>query len=98
MKRVEYFKDYLNMNKYILKEEYNGYGIYQEKCPSGYFVHQSYLIKDKKDNRIIIHSYMNICYDEVLDMIDNHIETGKYGYKAIKNENDYILHNSGNLI
>lgn len=49
MKRVIYYDDGLNNNKYILIKEYKGYGIYQRKTPTGYFVSQEYAITNEND-------------------------------------------------
>ena len=46
-------------NKYVLRDEYNGFGFYQEKCPTGYFINQSYLISKLYANRITIYANKN---------------------------------------
>lgn len=85
MKRLIKFErgvvDSLNPKKYILQEEYEGFGIYKEKCPSGYYVSQSWLIANDKVG-IICESYNNFCKEELLDMIDNYNEKKKFGVKG----------------
>lgn len=101
MKRIIYLPDELNRNKYVLKETYAGHGIYENVCPAGWRVHQSWAIVREKDNfTIMIQSYNNMCYEELLDSIDNYNETGKYDLKLIRTkkslEHDYwVMHNSG---
>ena len=100
MKRVEYFLD-RTMNfteKFILEKEYKGFGIYKEKTPTGFFVHQSYLVKGN-GFEIRICSFMNMCLEEILDMIDYYAENGNFGYKAMDWGNGvYVLHTQGNKI
>ena len=48
MKRLVYIPDSLNNKKYILKEEYEGFGIYREMAPAGCYVHQSWLVYNGK--------------------------------------------------
>lgn len=78
MKRVIYVPDSLNNKKYVLRDEYEGFGIYQEKCPSGYFHSQSWLVYNGEIG-YISESYNNKCWEELLDTIDNFLETGKFG-------------------
>lgn len=96
MKRVIYNTDKVgNNNKYILKEEYNEFGLYQHKTPSGYFVSQEYAITNGNIT-VIIYSFNNICKEEVLDMIDRYTETGKFGINAMPDiDNTYIMHQNG---
>lgn len=101
MKRVIYLPDDLNNNKYVLKEEYEGHGIYQHKCPAGWLVHQDWAIVRESDGfTIMIPSYNDMCKEEVLDAIDYYNDDKKYGIKVIKTlkgvENGYVvMHNSG---
>ena len=84
--------------KYVLKKEYEGFGIYQCKCPSGYFVHQDYMIAN---NNIIIQcqSYNNIIIEELLDAIDNYNNNGNFELKVFKrSENLYYVHPNGNFL
>ena len=62
-----------NAKKYVLTQEYEGFGIYEEVCPSGFHVHQSWLIANDK-NALVCESYNNFCKEELLDMIDNYKE------------------------
>lgn len=101
MKRLIYLPDTLQKRKYVLKNEYEGHGIYEEVCPAGWKVHQSWAImNEKKGFSIMIQSYNRLCYEELLDAIDNYNETGKYGLKLITTaeglDNNYrVMHPSG---
>ena len=98
MKRLIKIEDTLNERKYILENEYEGFGIYQEKCSSGYFVHQSWLFTDEK-NIIVCESYNNKLYEELLDAIDLYNQKGLFNLKAIKKGgNVYFIHPSGKPI
>ena len=99
MKRVLYVDNsYGTQDKYILSEEYGGFGIYKEVTPSGYFVHQSWLIAGK-DNTIVVPSYMTYCKEELLDCIDSYNETKKFCLTAISCKSGlYIAHPSGKPI
>ena len=94
MKRVVYVPDKLNNNKYILIDEYGGFGIYQKKCPAGYFVHQEWLVYNGKIG-FICESYNNYCKEELMDCIDTYNETerfGLHGFMAKKEDNIYGVH------
>lgn len=94
MKRVMYVQDSLNNNKYILIKEYGGFGIYQEKCPSGYFVSQSWLVHNGSIG-FICESYNNYCEEELLDVIDHyneHYSFGLHGFLADKEQVIYGVH------
>lgn len=83
-------------DKYVLRDEYNWFGFYQEKCPTGYFVSQSYLIASEKI-KIICESYNNMCKEELLDAIDSYINTGKFELKVFSCGNgSYRIHPNGN--
>ena len=90
----------LNNFKGRLKESYDGFGVYQEVCPSGCFVHQSYAICN--DNVVIISEcYNNNDFEDMLDIIDNYNESGKFGIKVFRRgtsngKSVYIIHNGGN--
>ena len=85
MKRVIYLPDELNDNKFKLKEEYRGHGVYQKVTPSGYTVQQEWSVVRADDGFMFnIESYNNICYEEVLDAIDNYLDSGKYGFKVLQ--------------
>ncbi len=96
MNRVVYVDTQLQREKFILKKEYNGFGLYEEKCPTGYFVHQSWLITNG-DVTLKCDSYMNYCYEEMLDLIDNYIEQGSFGVKGFK-RNPWLVHNGGDCV
>ena len=85
-------------NKYVLTDEYEGFGIYEEKSPSGFFVHQSWLISNNENAELVIKSYNNLCKEEVLDIIDNYNKTSKFGVKAVMHCNSFHMHNGGNRI
>lgn len=108
MKRVIYINNALgNKDKFIFKNEYENFGIYKEMTPSGYFVRQSYLITDEKIT-VVVYSFNDMCYEEILVMIDSIIESRKQhtraNYKAIwKYDKEigkhiYILHPNGDDI
>ena len=84
MKRILNVKTKLNNVKYVLKEEYEGFGIYQEKTPNGYSVSQSWFISSEDGSKaLVVESYNNQCKEELLDMIDNMNSTGSFGVKAV---------------
>ena len=78
MKRIIYIPDKLNNVKYVLREEYGGFGIYQHMTPSGFYVHQGWLVYNGKIG-YISESYNNRCKEELMDCIDNYNEAGKFG-------------------
>lgn len=99
MKRIIKIKNtFGNDDKYILKDVYNGFGIYEEKTPSGYFKHQSWLISNNKGVELVINSFNRLCKEEVLDIIDNFNETGKFGIKALMHCGSLHMHSGGRLI
>ena len=89
---------YGTTNKYVLREEYEGFGIYQHKTPSGYFTHQSWLISNNENAELVVESYNNICKEELLDMIDSYNEKGKFGVKAVIHCGALHMHHSGKLV
>jgi hypothetical protein len=97
MKRIVKIPDKLQgFIKYELKKEYGDFGIYQERCPSGFFVSQSYLISN--DNiSIQIESYNNVCMSEILDAIDDYNDCKKFGFKALIRPFGYCVHPSGDF-
>ena len=98
MKRIITINNIYGTNdKYVLRNEYNGFGIYQEKTPNGYFVHQSWLISNNENAELVINSYNGLCNEEVLDMIDNYNETKKFGVKAVLHCGSLHLHDCGEL-
>lgn len=99
MKRVVNIANTYGTNdKYVLRDEYNGFGIYQRKTPSGFFVNQTWLISDNKNAELVIDSYNNLCKEEVLDIIDNFNQTNKFGVKAVIYCGSLHMHNSGRLV
>ena len=96
MKRVvEVANVYGTKNKYVLTDEYGGFGVYQEKTPSGYFVSQSWLISNNDNAELVIESYNDMCKEEVLDVIDNYNNTNKFGVKAVMHCGSLHMHNNG---
>ena len=99
MKRVITIKNvYGTGDKYVLRDEYEGFGIYQEKCPTGYFVSQSWLISNNDNAELVVESYNNMCKEELLDIIDNYNETHKFGVKAVMHCGALHMHNGGRPI
>lgn len=103
MKRVLYVDDnYGGKSKYVLQKEYGLFGIYQRMCPSGYLMHQDYLVANDSLNLYVMsQSYNNLCLDEMYDMIDNFLETEKLNqrvitrFDSILNKTIKIIHPSG---
>ena len=99
MKRIININNvYGTKTKYVLRDEYEGFGIYQHKTPNGYFTHQDWLISDNENAELVIESYNNICKEELLDIIDHYKETSKFGVKAVMHCNSLHMHPSGNLV
>lgn len=99
MKRIVKIQNtYGTDDKYVLVNEYAGFGIYQEKTPSGYFVNQSWLISNNGNAELVIESYNGLCKEEVLDIIDNYNKTNKFGVKAVMHCDSLHMHNSGKLV
>lgn len=99
MKRIININNvYGTTNKYVLKEEYEGFGIYQYKTPNGYFTHQHWLISNNENAELVIEPYNNICKEEVLDIIDRYNETNKFGVKAVMHCGALHMHPSGKLV
>ncbi len=97
MKRIVYVDTDLQKEKFVLLEEYNGFGIYQEKCPTGYFVHQSWLITNGNIT-LVFYSFNNYCKEELLDAIDNYNDIRRFGVKAMKHPNNlFVVHPNGNV-
>ena len=63
-------------NKYMLKQEYRNFGVYQEVSPSGLLISQSFLITNG-DMAKVYHSYENKIIEEMLDIIDDYLDKGK---------------------
>ena len=62
--------------KYVLKEEYRNFGVYQEISPSGILISQSFLITNG-DIEKAYQSYENKIVEEMLDIIDDYLDKGK---------------------
>lgn len=99
MKRLVKLSDDRLGNKmlYVLKEEYQGFGLYQRKSPNGYLIHQDYMITN--DNITIqCQSYNEIIKEELLDAIDNYNSDGFFGLKVFMRDNHYYyIHPNGNI-
>lgn len=103
MSRVIYLEgDYDNEDKFKFKKEYEGFDIYQEICPSGFSVSNSWFINGgSTETRIRFYSYSNITFTELLNLIDKYNETGRYGLKAYLHDDSvlgkviYYVHDSG---
>ena len=99
MKRVITIKNvYGTTDKYVLRDEYEGFGIYKEKTPSGFFVHQSWLISNNENAELVIESYNNLCKEELLDIIDNYNATHRFGVKAVMHCGALHMHDCGKLV
>ena len=99
MKRIITINNrYGEYDKFVLRDEYEGFGIYQEKCPTGYFVSQSWLISNNEGVELVIESYNNLCKEELLDIIDNYNKTHRFGVKALMHCGSLHMHNGGNLV
>ncbi len=97
MKRVFHYNDGLNNKKYVKQEEYNGCGIYRYMCPAGMYVHQEWAIT-AGDKTIICQSFNSKCKEEILDAIDEYVETGVLGFKAFKkSDNIFVIHPAGDI-
>lgn len=62
--------------RYVLKEEYRNFGVYQEVSPSGILISQSFLITNG-DIAKAYQSYENKIIEEMLDIIDDYLDKGK---------------------
>lgn len=99
MKRIITIKNtYGTEDKFVLREEYEGFGIYQEKVPTGYFVSQSWLISNNNNAELVIESYNSLCKEELLDIIDNYKATRRFGVKALMHCGSLHMHPAGKLI
>ena len=96
MERVIKINGNLQNEKYFLKETYNGFGIYQRKTASGYYVMNEYLITDSKKT-IVSYSFNNITKPEIQDSIDKYLKSKKFGFKAFNRNGLYIVHPNGSV-
>ena len=62
--------------KYVLKEEYRNFGVYQEVSPNGILISQSFLITNG-DIIKVYQSYENKIVEEMFDIIDDYLDKGK---------------------
>lgn len=92
MQRVVYVPDKLSTKKYVLREEYEGFGIYERITPSGYYESQSWLVFNGKYG-YISESYNSRCKEELLDSIDHYNTTKKFGLHGFiaKKEEDVTI-------
>jgi len=99
MKRIINIRNsYGTEYKYILTNEYRDFGVYKEKTPNGFFMNQSWLISNNENAKLVIDTYNRLCKEEVLDIIDNYCETGKFGVKAVMHCGSLHMHRSGRLV
>ena len=96
MQRTIRIQGVLQEEKYRLKEEYRGVGIYEYITPNGYTVCQHYLICCN-DKLYVSESYNHNDKEDLMDYIDNYLDSGKFGFKAINYGDHYVVHPSGNL-
>lgn len=95
MKKIVKIKNtYGSEDKYLLIDNHNGFGIYQEKTPSGCFVHQSWLITNG-NTLLVIESYNDICKEELEELIDSYNRKGKFGVKAVMHCGSLHMHIGG---
>lgn len=83
-------------DKYLYQETYKGFAIYEEQTPSGYLVHQSFMITDGKLT-VVSQSYNNNGRADMLDAIDNYVETKTFGFKILLSHGIAIVHPSGDI-
>lgn len=99
MKRIIKIKNtYGTYDKYVLVDEYNNFGIYEEKTPSGYFVNQSWLISNNENAELVVEPYNDLCKEELLDIIDNYNKNKKFGIKATSHNGLLYMHPCGRLV
>lgn len=98
MKRVIYVNNGLNNIKFELCEEYRGFEIYQERTPSGFLVHQSWVIAPGVgDLPILIESFNNLSKAELLDAIDSYLDDGVgFGFNVFYKPYAVVVHGAGN--
>ena len=87
MKRIIYVPDSFNNNKYVLRSEYGGFGIYERMTPSGWYVNQHWLVYNGKIG-FVSQPYNHRCKEELMDFIDNYNETGKFGLHGFMAKRD----------
>lgn len=97
MKRILLIPNTSQTDKYYLKNEYSGFGIYQRKTVSGFFVSQDFAITNGIIT-IVSPSFNSLETDDLKDSIDEYVETGKFNLKAFNRGTHYIVHVSGKAI
>lgn len=97
MKRVIYVNNGFDDMKFELCEEYRGFGIYQERTPSGFLVHQSWAIAPGVDDLpILIESFNNLSKAELLDAIDSYLNGFNFGFNVFYKPYAVVVHGNGN--
>lgn len=91
-------RDNRDKTKFVLKKNYRGMGIYQQMSASGYYISQNWLISDNHGAELVIYSHNNVCLEELYDIIDTYVGTGKFGVKAVKLHDVLHMHPSGTYI
>lgn len=71
----------LGDTKYVLRREYEGFGIYQKRTPSGYFENQSWLVYNGNIG-YVSQSFNSRCMEELMDSIDEYNEFGEFGLEG----------------
>ncbi len=80
--------------KFRLNEVYKDIAIYEEICPTGYVVSQSWLLVNQH-LYIFVQSYNNMCKEELLDAIDNYKDCGEFGFKGFMRITGFTVHPNG---
>lgn len=98
VKRIEYIEN----DKYKLKEIYGGFNIYQKITDFDIPICNEWLLRKQcktgMEIKIVIQCYNNITYDELLDAIDNYCETGLFNYKTFERETYTVVHPNGDVL
>lgn len=87
MKRVIKFErgtiNKSNEQKYVLAQEYEGFGVYEKVLPYGYIHYQSWLIANDKV-ALVCEPDNHFCKEELLDMIDYYKEKNCFGTRGFR--------------
>lgn len=99
MERTIIIQTEVAKEKFRLVEEYEGFGIYQEVTPYGYYVHQSFAFKTNGvvGAVFVSYSYMNNDIEDIYDYIDNYNNKGSFGFKAFDKGSHFCIHPNGDL-
>ena len=82
-------------DRFVLKEEYGGLGIYQRKTPRGFLVYQHYLITNGNFT-VEFPSYSNMFIEDMYDFIDEYNRRGTISTKLImQSPHRYVQHSIG---